>query len=221
MNNEDKREFAEMLTAMAGLYGKPTPDKPMLAMYFIAMQSISIDDFRQAANLHVIDTDQGQFFPKPADILRNVHGNKGTRAEQAWTKVDKAIKHVGPYQSVVFDDALIHAVINDMGGWIGLCNSDEEEYPFKHNEFVKRYGGFINRKPDSIPPKLIGLSESTNSHEGRRQHIEPPMLIGDPSKARLVLQNESGSGRVGITSLGGMASISQLIAKGIGVDSAK
>lgn len=33
----------------------------------------------------------------------------------AWNKVDKAVRQVGAWTSVMFDDALIHRVISDMG----------------------------------------------------------------------------------------------------------
>jgi hypothetical protein len=30
---------------------------------------------------------------------------------------------VGAYQSVVFDDPLIHLVLEDLGGWIKICST--------------------------------------------------------------------------------------------------
>lgn len=202
MQSNDKAKFYTALESVCEMYGQKKPSPTLVAMYFTALQHITVDDFKAAVNLHVRDTDQGQFFPKPADILRNIQGNKSTQAEQAWTKVDKAIRCVGPHESVVFDDRLIHAVIDDMGGWITLCDCSLDEYPFKHNEFVKRYTGFVNRAPDRIPPKLIGSNEAYNVREGLEHHVAPPRLIGDPSRAMMVLKTESGAGRVGIVSMG-------------------
>ena len=213
MDNNDKREFLNALGLVCEMYGKPRPTPALTAMYFNALSHISLEDFKAGINIHARDTDQGQFMPKPADILRGIQGNKGTQAEQAWTKVDKAIRCVGGNQSVVFDDRLIHAVIEDMGGWIPLSGCDSKEYPFKHNEFVKRYSGFINKAPERIPPKLIGSEEMHNSGEGHERFIPPPRLIGDEKKALQVLQNEHGTGRVGITSMQDLEDVKRLYSK--------
>lgn len=199
MQDSDKAEFAKMLASMRELYNQPRPDVNYIAMYFGALASVSLADFREAANAHILDPDQGQFFPKPADIIRNITGNKGTQAEQAWTKVDKAIRTVGPHRSIVFDDRLIHAVIDDMGGWINICKVDLKGYPFRHNEFIKRYQGFINKSPARIPGKLIGIMEMENDQRGYES--QAPMLIGDPEKAKLVLEKCTGTGRIGIQQL--------------------
>lgn len=209
MNLSDKRSFYDALKSICDLYGKPSPSEQMVALYFNSLNHISIDDFKAAINLHVRDTDQGQYFPKPADILRNIQGNKATQSEQAWSKVDKAIKSVGPHQTIVFDDGLIHAVIDDMGGWITLCAVSGEEYPFKHNEFIKRYQGFINKPPDNIPRKLIGIVEAHNSTEGHQ--VPQPLLIGDQEAARIVFETGADQRRIGITTMDAVADIAKQI----------
>jgi hypothetical protein len=202
MDNSDKREFLELLTAVFQMYGKPDPSVQVVAMYFNGLGHITMDDFKKAMNVHSRDTDCGQYLPKVADILRALQGSKGTQAEVAWSKLDKAIRTVGPHSSVVFDDRLIHAVVEDMGGWIKLGSTSSDEYPFIHNQFVKRYSGYVNNPPDLVLPKLIGESEHCNSSEGHARHIAPPRLIGDASAALLVLKSETGAGRVGVTHLG-------------------
>jgi len=61
--------------------------------------------------------------PKPADIIRAIKGNSQTQSLQAWSKVEDAIRLVGPYRSVVFDDLAIHGVLQEMGGWVKLCQA--------------------------------------------------------------------------------------------------
>lgn len=197
MLDQDKSKFIEVLNALSEMYRQPKPSVNLIKMYFGALSRWGIDDVLAGINQHTQNTDSGQFFPKPADIIRSIEGNTGTRGEQAWTKVDTAIKSVGPHQSVVFDDGLIHATIDDMGGWVTLCNSDGKEYPFKHNEFVKRYQGFINKPPLSYPRKLIGIAEGHNSSEGYK--TPSPLLIGDSAKAALIYEKGSDSKRIGLT----------------------
>ena len=42
------------------------------------------------------------------------------QAQQAWSKVLNAVRRMGGDATVIFDD-LIHSVIDDMGGWVRLC----------------------------------------------------------------------------------------------------
>lgn len=199
MQNSDKQDFKTVLLATFELYGKPPPSMQTLAMYYEALSHVDIGDVKAAISVHVRDTDEGKFLPKPSDILRGMQGNKATLAESAWTKVDKAVRTVGPYESVCFDDPLINSVLSDMGSWPNLVNTSGEEYPFKHNEFVKRYSGMITNPPDSHPKRLIGLTENNNVSEGFK--APPPKLIGDKSKAIAVYQAGDNSNRIGISTL--------------------
>lgn len=183
-NDQDRRGFQAMLNATFSMYGKADPAPPVVKMYFTALSRYTLEEVKEALNRHVVDTDQGQFIPKPADIVRNISGNTATQAEVAWAKVDKAIRSVGPHQSVCFDDSIIHAVITDMGGWIELCKVDQEEYPFKHNEFVKRYRGYLARPPAQVVNRLIGTTEGYNRRSGF--HVDPPTFIGNREQALLM-----------------------------------
>ena len=188
MDNSNKADFQKMLDAVFLLYGKHEPDPSVVGMSWAALERFSLDDVRQGLNIHAQDTEQGQFLPKPADIIRGIEGSSGTRSEMAWTKVDKAVRGIGPNRTVVFDDPIIHTVISDMGGWIDLCFCNDKEYSFKHNEFVKRYKGYANRPQQPAPSKLIGVEESYNERNGFPGK-DQPVLIGDKAQAMLVFQN--------------------------------
>jgi len=199
MQNSDKQEFKDTLLAIFELYTNPPPSIRTIAMYYEALRHVDIADVKEALSVHVRDTDEGKYLPKPSDVLRGMQGNKATLAESAWTKVDKAVRTVGPYESVCFDDPLINSTLSDMGSWPRLANTSGEEYPFKHNEFVKRYSGMLTNPPESHPKRLIGLTENNNVSEG----FEPPQpkLIGDKLKAIAVYQRGDNSGRIGISTL--------------------
>lgn len=194
MQPQDKDAFAELMILTSEMYErKEKPSVPMLRMYFAALERFSLDDVRAGLNGHIQNPDNGQFFPKPADIIRCIGGSSDTKALGAWSKVDKAIRCVGSYQTVIFDDPLIHAVIRDMGGWVMLCSVDEREYPFKCNEFVKRYRGFAITPPENYPKQLLGIAQSHNEANGH--DVSPPVLIGDEKKAALTYERgESGPG---------------------------
>ncbi len=188
MNKQDMQSFAELITATGELY-RLNISPALLELYWSALKNFDITDIKQAFNAHALDPDAGQFMPKPADVVRALEGSKDTQAMRAWSKADRAIRSIGPWQSVVFDDPIIHAVIADMGGWITLCNVSGDEYPFKANEFAKRYQGYVMRPPMEYPRKLIGAAEAHNSINGRV--IDPPRILGDQQQARLVYEGGS------------------------------
>jgi len=83
--------------------------------------------------------------PKVADVIKMLQGSTQDSALTAWAKVDKAVRSIGTQMSVAFDDPLIHKVIQDMGGWLGLGQRQEAEWPFVAKEFETRYRGFKAR----------------------------------------------------------------------------
>ena len=170
------------------LYGKSI-NELVVELYWQALQRFDFADVKEALQACVANPDSGQFMPKPADVVRYLEGSSQTQALRAWSAVVEAIRRVGGGTSVVFDDFLIHAVISDMGGWIGLCRVMEEELPFRGNEFTKRYAGFVAHPPLAYPKQLTGFYEQQNCVNG--QPVDPLVFIGDREKAVLVHQGGS------------------------------
>ena len=132
MNNAEIRELAVVVTDVYELYGRECSDG-VHRLWWEALKGYAMGEVRQAFSRHVTNPDGGQFVPKPADILKILNGGGETRALQAWTQVDQAVRRIGPWESVVFDDALIHAVIADMGGWVRFGQTTDDEWPFVRN----------------------------------------------------------------------------------------
>ena len=190
-NDAERAAFHKLIKDLYAVYKPGTePERPVVRMYFEALKQYTLEEVFEGAGRHMVDPDQGGFLPKPADIVRHIAGNTTTQGEQAWTKVANAIGQVGPWQSVTFDDPIIHQCINDMGGWVSMCSVSEEEFPFKHIEFVKRYRGYINRAPAIalIPGRLGGIAAGQNQLAGH-QYEEQPLLIGNPQKAQALLEH--------------------------------
>lgn len=185
MTSDDYGVFTDMLQALADLYGKRLTEFS-IGIYWRALEHIDLPVVREAMNRHVTSPDIGQFMPKPADIIRMTQGSSQDKALQAWHKVDRAVRTVGVHRSVVFDDALIHRAVAEMGGWIALGSKTEDDWPFVAREFEQRYRAFASRqeRPD-YPPVLVGISEANNNRRG--QASEPPALIGDAGAARAVM----------------------------------
>jgi len=189
MQAHDALKFTTLIATIGELYGKAVSIE-LTDIYWHTLKRFQLEDISLALEAHIGNPDCGQFFPKPADIVRFIEGTGETQALQAWTKVEKAIRYVGRYCSLAFDDALIHAVLEDMGGWINLCSITLGEMPFCARDFQKRYMGFVLKKPARYPKYLCGIIERENTKNGYA--IPPVLLVGNPEKAQAVIANGGG-----------------------------
>lgn len=188
MKTQDREPFAALMTGLGELYGKSLSPQ-LISIYWEGLREFDFADVKAAANLHVRNPDTGQFMPKIADVVKFIEGNTLTQAMRAWKKVMDATRLVGTYQSVVFDDALIHCVIADMGGWPEIGRISNDDLPFKAREFEKRYQGYKVRGPGSHLRQLSGIFEQQNGALGYK--TEPPVLIGDQRHAQIVYSGGS------------------------------
>jgi len=181
MQQADFDNFVVVLDATASMYGKKLPH-PVIMLWWEALQAYDLAAVRAGLNRHVQNPDTGQFMPKPADVVRMLAGTTQDGALAAWAKTDRALRSIGPYQSVVFDDPIIHAVIADMGGWVALGNKTERDWPFIAREFENRYRAYRTAgQLDAYPPVLVGIAQAQNESQGLP--ASAPVLIGDPEQA--------------------------------------
>lgn len=185
MTPNDAEKFRSLIVGVYALYGREVSDA-LLTVWWQAMRQYDFAAVQEAMNRHALNPDAGQFPPKPADVVKLVGGSTQDGALLAWAAVDRAMRSVGCHVSVVFDDALIHAVIADMGGWTLLGAKTDEEWPFVAREFENRYRGYrLRGGVPAYPPVLIGHFEAHNASRGLP--VKPPVLLGDAKKARAVL----------------------------------
>ena len=159
----------------------------ILSVWWSALKTYDEAAVADALSRHTVDPDKGQFCPRPADVVRLIQGGKLDASMLAWSKVERAIRSVGRYSSVVFDDPIIHAVVYDMGGWVKLCEITEDELPFRAKEFETRYAGYRTRgRLETYPKHLTGEAEGHNRAGGYR--VDPPVMIGDHRACQIVFQ---------------------------------
>ncbi|ARO87727.1 hypothetical protein EBAPG3_008070 [Nitrosospira lacus] len=185
MQTNDFQKFHDGIVGVMGFYGRSVSTFA-LDVWWTALKGHDLAAIVDAFNRHLANPDAGQFPPKPADIIRMLQGSTQDSALRAWAKVDQAVRRIGTYCDVVFDDALIHRVIQDMGGWIALGTKGEDEWPFVAKEFENRYRGFRSRNEyPEYPANLIGMVTAHNNQKGFR--TDPPVLIGNEQLAAQVL----------------------------------
>ena len=191
MQASDAEKFRQGIAAVMSFYGKDVAPFAF-DIWWNILKPYELSAISEAFNRHLANPDSGQFAPKPADIIRMLQGSTQDSALRAWAKVDMAVRQIGPYCSVAFDDALIHRVIQDMGGWIGLSQRNETEWPFVAKEFENRYRGYkAKNEKFPYPPFLIGIYEADNSKNGFRESSSGPVLIGERQAAERVLNGGS------------------------------
>jgi hypothetical protein len=199
MLDSELPDFSKTLLAVADYYGKELSENAM-DLYWNALREYDLQAVKKALWAHARNPDTGQWMPKIADIAKVMQGRTDDQAAVAWSKVNQAVRRVGTYQCVVFDDPIIHRVLIDMGGWVYIGAKDDKEWPFVAKEFENRYRGYRMRDemPD-YPPVLIGMANAHNSQQGFRQN--PPILIGDERRANTVRLGGTTAPLLGMKSL--------------------
>jgi len=99
MIQSEFENFSTVLAAVGDLYSKPVGDFA-LTLWWNALKDYDLNAVKDALGRHVRNPDNGQFMPKPADVVRMMQGSTQDSAQAAWAKVDRAVRHVGPYQTV-------------------------------------------------------------------------------------------------------------------------
>jgi hypothetical protein len=195
MQANDFEKFREGISGVMGFYEKTLAPFAFDA-WWNALKAYDLQAVVDAFNRHLSNPDAGQYPPKPADIIRMLQGSTQDTALRAWAKVDQSIRQIGPYLDVVFDDALIHRVIQDMGGWIALGTKAEDEWPFVAKEFENRYRGFkIRSEKPEYRAILIGIATASNNKQGFKAEL--PVLIGNELRALQVMQGGSDKPSIG------------------------
>ena len=189
MTQADFDRFEVLMQGVAECYGQ-TLSAQGVALRFKLLEQFDMAEVRQAA-LSIMATRKYTSMPTPADFLEHISGGSAEdKAEVEAGKVLAAIGKHGAYASVLFDDAVTQAVIvQAYGGWPKLCADcgvEESEHWFRKN-FAKTWAAY-SRQGVKQSGHLPGLFEITNYSNGFFDYVDPPKLIGDPDKARAVLE---------------------------------
>lgn len=179
---DDRKQFYTIWMAVMDMYGKPVGEQAVALIYEV-LKKYDIETIRQAISKHLADTESGSYPPKPADIIRQIEGSSDTRALVAWTKVESAIRQVGSWYTLVFDDPAIHCCIEDMGGWMPFATVTNDELPFLRNQFTKRYQGYITQPPQRWPSQITGETAARQVRFiGLRDNCQQVLTGGDAGR---------------------------------------
>lgn len=185
MQPSDRKQFLTLLTGIADYYGKEL-STGVIGLYWEGLRQYDIEAVERALWAHTQNPDSGQFMPKIADVTKVLQGRTEDQAQLAWSKVDGAVRQIGIWADVAFDDPILHRVLADMGGWVRINQADEEKWPFIAKEFVTRYRGFkIAGAAPAYPRYFLGTASTHNTAEGLAKPCV--RLVGNPEVARQVI----------------------------------
>jgi len=159
-------DFAKIMAVLAEVYdGGTPPSKLKIEIYSKALANVPIEKIKSAVE-KMIQTRVYPSFPKPAEIIQEIQGTTEDRATTAWIEFVNTIRRVGTYESVQFDDPVIHSVCQFLGGWPEAGNWPESELKWKQKEFERLYSIMTNK--DQHPRYLPGIHEGQNGAENTK-----------------------------------------------------
>jgi len=196
MKQLEKKSFVQYLLLLGEIFHRKM-SPVLLEMYWSCLKPYPLSDV-QAAMANLLENPESshkaRFFPTPSEWILCITGDPTHQSLVAWTEVRKAIRHIGQYDSVMFEDPLIHVVIQDMGGWIYVCQQPEKELPFLQKEFERRYRYVHAKNPSKIPHPLIGRLEHHNAIQGFKQQIPKPVLVRQTQGSKKLYLEETPQG---------------------------
>jgi len=165
-----------------------SPD--VVELWWNVLADYDLAAIKQALTKHLRNPDTGQYMPKPADVIKFMSGSTQDAALMAWAKVHACVRRHGSWSDMVFDDPIVHAVIQDMGGWIKLCEMLETDVPFRGKEFENRYRAYARQQQRvQCLPVMIGRATLHNQANG--YDSPPPEMIGNEEKCREMLESKA------------------------------
>lgn len=187
MKTSDRERFAQLLADVMAFYRQDLSTFA-LSVWWQASERFDFDQVRKALTKHAMDPERGQFAPKPADLVRALEGTATDRALMAWGKVLDAIQRVGQYQDVVFDDAAIHAAVDDLGGWPKVCITELKDLSYVQHRFTESHRAYTANGAFGYPRKLMGNRSGDDVYMQRGLPAPVPVVVGDPVLAKRVYQ---------------------------------
>ena len=182
----EKRDFKEFLRLMAVLQETFTPEKPVseqkAEIYFNAFADLSVEQFRDASS-KIIQTKKFPTFPLPSELREALYGNTEDVALLAFEVFRRGGEECGDWASAVFDDPLIHATVQHLGGWSAVCTKTKDEWVWMKKDFVAIYQVFLRNGVDveKIPKVLFCSYDAQSMANGFK---DPSLKIfGDKRKA--------------------------------------
>lgn len=180
----NKEIFFQYIAGLQSLYDKELSEF-VIGLYYEALKELTEEQFKAGVN-KIIKNRVYSKFPQPGEIIQSSIGNmENNKICYAEDNLRKAVKNYGAYYSVIFDDPVIHIMLeNHFGSWIKFCRLEAEEMEsFFKFEFEDLYKAYSSQKRMSIKTKMAGIHDARNEGQFDKEIARYDRYIGDKEKA--------------------------------------
>lgn len=212
MTKDDMRKFKTKIMGAGEIYDKPI-NNALLDIYFTALMDFSLEEVSAAMTAHLVDPDQGAFFPKPANLVRQIKGTSKdhkrsieNRGEIAWAQIMAYVE--GPHDlKIKLDDKQAAAALMANGGISRLKVMEHKDVPWMKKEFLCTYDTYENTNLEHIPTNVLGYQEMENQRIESKQGMKSIVEI-----ANQMIETETKPEPVKLTHEQGQANAADLVA---------
>lgn len=153
--------FRRLVTYLQGVFGETFTEERRDAYYLTLLNDDDRDVF--VAAVAYCRSERARYgVPKPGDLL--VRPGQEGAAVLAWATLLRAVETWGAMESVRFEDRVLSAVVEALGGWARVCEMplwDPRESRFLQRDFERLYGSLAARGAVG-PERHIGAAEAHN-----------------------------------------------------------
>jgi hypothetical protein len=154
-------EFGRIVAFIEGAWGGEMAAKQRDAYWLILRESSAAAVMAEAVRL--ARSSRSRYgIPKPGELLG---ADDETPALLAWITLVSAIERHGHYDSVSFEDGVLAACVDALGGWMVVSSwplSDETDVRFQRRDFERLYSALARRGAVG-PEKFVGKLEQENA----------------------------------------------------------
>ena len=172
----NKKRFIDAMRALCATFEKD-PSVDLLKAYAIGLKGLTADEVDQAVALAIRGK---RFFPRPAELLelvgRAIASERTIQsvALEAFDHLAAALTHVGTYKSIEFDDPILAATVDHLGGWVYLGTLSESRfYEFTRPQFVRAYVSFSVSLRPIANRRIVGITAKENERPEQAVHVAP------------------------------------------------
>ena len=175
MIDNDKANFEALLRGIADVFSTTKTivvNRPMLQVYFMSLNEYTYEQVEWAIDEHLRDPVDGKFFPKPANIIKQLKANELSIEDQslnAWAEVMQCLRVNGAYGGLKIENKQAIAAFKAFTTWKEFCAMDANKQTWAKKEFMSHYSSYENTPLEMLPNSLPGLVELHNHKEKHQQ----------------------------------------------------
>ena len=160
-------EFAKFFESILyAYYNNPQLEKTII--YYHVLKDYDLDVVKTAF-MKIIK--RSKYFPTVSEVVKEIEKKRDIRdmALIAYLKVINAMNRIGPYKSIIFDDPVIHLVVDALGGWAEISKIPISQVERFKAEFINLYTIF-SEKADLIEANKVvkGLTDEVVHVGGKK-----------------------------------------------------